>query len=184
MRSIGHVPPGSILLLEDVDSITKMRKAAQEVGRHGGGPGEATVSSAPTPAYASGGASGEDMASFFAPTLSELLNALDGLASVEKILVVMTTNHPELLDHAMVRPGRVDYRLHLAECEEEQAGRLFEKFYQPSSATLRRFLAAVPDGVLTPAQLQDIFLRSTTPEEAIEAVDAVAIGRACELVAV
>jgi hypothetical protein len=43
-------------------------------------------------------------------TLSGLLNAIDGVASSEGRLLVMTTNHPEKLDSALVRGGRVDKR--------------------------------------------------------------------------
>merc|ERR1739844_667458 len=43
-------------------------------------------------------------------TFSGVLNALDGVAGQEGKLVIMTTNHPEKLDPALVRPGRVDVR--------------------------------------------------------------------------
>ena len=41
-------------------------------------------------------------------TLSGLLNALDGVSSREGRVLFLTTNHPERLDPALVRPGRVD----------------------------------------------------------------------------
>ena len=41
-------------------------------------------------------------------TLSGLLNALDGVSSREGRVLFLTTNHPERLDAALVRPGRVD----------------------------------------------------------------------------
>lgn len=41
-------------------------------------------------------------------TLSGLLNALDGLATPHGLITVMTTNFPDRLDAALVRPGRVD----------------------------------------------------------------------------
>merc|ERR1712087_180008 len=43
-------------------------------------------------------------------TFSGLLNALDGVAGQEGKLVIMTSNRPEQLDEALVRPGRVDLR--------------------------------------------------------------------------
>ncbi len=39
-------------------------------------------------------------------TLSGLLNALDGVSSREGRVLFLTTNHPERLDPALVRPGR------------------------------------------------------------------------------
>jgi hypothetical protein len=46
-------------------------------------------------------------------TLSALLNVLDGLIAPDGLVVVATTNHPERLDPALVRPGRFDIRVHL-----------------------------------------------------------------------
>ena len=44
-------------------------------------------------------------------TLSGLLNTLDGVASQEGRILIMTTNHAEKLDDALIRPGRVDKKL-------------------------------------------------------------------------
>jgi chaperone BCS1 len=43
--------------------------------------------------------------------LSGLLNVLDGVVDTPGWIVVMTTNHPELLDPALIRPGRIDKKL-------------------------------------------------------------------------
>jgi chaperone BCS1 len=44
-------------------------------------------------------------------TLSGLLNALDGVASQENRVLIMTTNHLKKLDEALTRPGRVDFKV-------------------------------------------------------------------------
>ena len=44
--------------------------------------------------------------------LSNLLNILDGLQECTGRIIIMTTNKPEMLDKALVRPGRIDYKLH------------------------------------------------------------------------
>ena len=40
--------------------------------------------------------------------LSSLLNVLEGVVPLDDVIVVMTTNYPERLDPALIRPGRVD----------------------------------------------------------------------------
>jgi len=45
-------------------------------------------------------------------SLSGFLNIIDGVASSEGRILVMTTNHIEKLDSAMLRPGRVDLTIH------------------------------------------------------------------------
>ncbi len=59
-------------------------------------------------------------------TMSAFLNAIDGLASADDgRLLIMTTNHPERLDAALVRPGRVDYRVEFRECGPAELDRMF-----------------------------------------------------------
>ena len=63
-------------------------------------------------------------------TLSGLLNALDGVSSREGRVLFLTTNHPEKLDPALVRPGRVDRKVELGYATPDQARRLFLWFYR------------------------------------------------------
>lgn len=44
-------------------------------------------------------------------SLSALLNVIDGVASQEGRILIMTTNHVDKLDDALIRPGRVDMKL-------------------------------------------------------------------------
>ena len=43
--------------------------------------------------------------------LSFLLNILDGLHECTGRIIIMTTNKPEVLDKALIRPGRIDYKI-------------------------------------------------------------------------
>jgi chaperone BCS1 len=62
-------------------------------------------------------------------SLSGLLNAVDGVASHEGRVLIMTTNHPEKLDAALVRPGRVDRRVEFKMAMKEQIRELFVRMY-------------------------------------------------------
>lgn len=95
------------------------------------------------------------------PSLNAVLNALDGVCSKEGQVVIMTTNHPDTLDPALLRPGRVDYRLHLGYVTEEQARRIFNKFFPEHSSE-----GFVVQGEVTPAQLQGFLLTCQSGEEA------------------
>jgi hypothetical protein len=53
-------------------------------------------------------------------TLSCLLNELDGLNSGHGRIIVMTTNHKEKLDEALIRPGRIDFSMELKKANREQ----------------------------------------------------------------
>lgn len=105
-------------------------------------------------------------------TMSGVLNALDGVAAQEGRLVVMTTNHVERLDAALIRPGRADMKLEIGLLSQHQARQIFHKFYPNASHDLNaRFAAALPDRSVSVAQIQShLFLYRDSPEQAIEAL--------------
>ncbi|KAM0813692.1 putative BCS1 N terminal-domain-containing protein [Seiridium cardinale] len=63
-------------------------------------------------------------------SLSGLLNAIDGVASHEGRVLIMTTNVPESLDEALIRPGRVDLQVGFTNATRVQAEELFIRMYE------------------------------------------------------
>ena len=84
---------------------------------------------------------------------SGFINALDGVAAHEGSVVFLTTNHPQLIDEAAIRSGRVDFRLELGLCDKSQLERMFLKFFDDADAA-KRFAAAVPGDTWSPAAVQ------------------------------
>ncbi|KAG5922196.1 hypothetical protein E4U42_005547 [Claviceps africana] len=64
-------------------------------------------------------------------SLSGLLNILDGVASQEGRILVMTTNHMEKLDKALIRPGRVDMTIPFDLADPAMAAAIFRAIYAP-----------------------------------------------------
>ncbi len=62
-------------------------------------------------------------------SLSFLLNILDGTMSPEDILFVMTTNHKEVLDEALIRCGRVDIAIEINKCDKYQLSQIYFDLY-------------------------------------------------------
>ena len=63
-------------------------------------------------------------------SLSAVLNAIDGVSSPTGRILVMTTNHVELLDAALVRPGRVDMHIHFKHPSKLDIRNLFLRIYE------------------------------------------------------
>ncbi|KAI9636360.1 putative 26S protease regulatory subunit 6B [Dioszegia hungarica] len=76
-----HAP--SIIFMDEIDSIGSSR------GGSGGGGGDSEVQR----------------------TMMELLNQLDGFESTKNIKVIMATNRIDILDSALLRPGRIDRKI-------------------------------------------------------------------------
>lgn len=76
-----HAP--SIIFMDEVDSIGSARTEG------GGGGGDSEVQR----------------------TMLELLNQLDGFEATNKIKVLMATNRMDILDPALLRPGRIDRKI-------------------------------------------------------------------------
>ncbi|MBK9361993.1 MAG: AAA family ATPase [Rubrivivax sp.] len=91
-------------------------------------------------------------------SFSGFLNALDGVATQEGNVLFMTTNHAEQLDPALIRAGRIDERVELGLCDEDQLRRLYLKF-RPDEADAQRFAAEWVARAPSPAQVQAELMR-------------------------
>jgi transitional endoplasmic reticulum ATPase len=58
--------------------------------------------------------------------VSQLLTELDGLEDLEDVVVIATTNRPDLIDPALLRPGRLDRHVHVPVPDEEGRRNIFE----------------------------------------------------------
>jgi len=125
--AVNRVPANSILLFEDIDC---MRTSQSREGKESAvGDGNSAVSTKEN------GQTGV--------TLSGLLNVLDGFCAPTGVLFVMTTNHIEKLDPALLRPGRIDYKLYLGKASDYQKAELYRRFFpERSKAESQEFVEA------------------------------------------
>lgn len=64
--------------------------------------------------------------------LSFLLNLLDGVLEIPNRLLIITSNYPEKLDPALIRPGRIDLIVKFDTCTVKTIKTMFETFYEMS----------------------------------------------------
>ena len=161
-----EIPPKCIILLEDIDAVwTKRAPSTRASSRNGN----------------------EESPHRSNCTLSGLLNVLDGVGSQEGRIAIMTTNQPELLDSALIRPGRVDMRVCMGNISKTSARQMFLHMFAPGHGDLEpsmlpdgsgiykladRFAAVVPENTFTPSQLQGFFQKHLDdPEDAASSID-------------
>lgn len=102
-----------IYVLEDVDASSEVVKDRRLLQKERKAQAAKTVGSAPSTTPSSQRSSKCSSAEDYL-NLCGLLNALDGVVETPGRIVIMTSNHPEMLDPALIRPGRIDKKLYLS----------------------------------------------------------------------
>ena len=93
--------------------------------------------------------------------LSFLLNLLDGVLEIPGRIVIMTSNFPEKLDHALIRPGRIDVIANFTKCSHHTMIEMMEFFYdivlkdEEKEAILR-----TNEYVISPAEMSKIMFEN------------------------
>lgn len=98
--------------------------------------------------------------------LSFLLNLLDGTLEANGRILIITTNFPERIDRALIRPGRIDMIVHFKQCSRAIIQEMIDAFYDghyalPDEPSL--------DYKWTPAEVNQILFRNF--ENPMQAID-------------
>jgi chaperone BCS1 len=177
------LPRKCIVVLEDVDSAGIGREQAPSIQPN-------STSMLPNMEHMPGG-----MAMDMSPTntsrrrnmitLSGLLNAIDGNASQEGRLLIMTSNNPDALDAALTRPGRIDKKIYFGNMSQSAGKSIFKRLIGRSALShnatftmaqveeyANAFAAKIPTNTFSPAQVQN-FLQGCRgdPLKALREVD-------------
>ncbi|KAL2846819.1 hypothetical protein BJX68DRAFT_256368 [Aspergillus pseudodeflectus] len=127
------LPTRCIVLIEDVDCAGMAHKR-NNVDSSADNPTASDTSSSSQSAQRKrstpGGTElGPNVVDNQAISLSSLLNILDGAAACKGRILVMTTNHPQKLDPALIRPGRIDMPIAFRHASTSDVQELFLAIY-------------------------------------------------------
>jgi chaperone BCS1 len=188
------LPRRCIVVIEDIDSagIGREQAPSQQPEASSAPPELAALLSGtglPLIPSAAGGMTdrfGRDARPRNTVTLSGLLNAIDGNASQEGRLLIMTSNNPDALDKALVRPGRVDRKVYFGNMTKSAGKSIFKRLIGRSAIAhdaaftmdqieqyADEFSEKVPANTLTPADVQN-YLQGCRgdPVKALSDIDA------------
>lgn len=142
--AVQRVPKDSIIVLEDIDGVGAAHRDHKKHGEQKS-----------------------------ALTFSGVLNALDGVGGQNGQIFILTTNHRENLDPALIRNGRVDLHVEFTDATEEQMVGLFKSFYKGAdeglaTAFASELLSLLGERTVSCAALQHYFIqmRKSSAEEA------------------
>lgn len=100
-------------------------------------------------------------------TLSHFLNLIDGLLEMPGRKIILTTNHIEKLDPALIRPGRIDIEIEMKMANRNSINELYKWFYKKGDISNKK-LIKIPENKFTPAEINNIFYRyNLNPEKAL-----------------
>ena len=105
-------------------------------------------------------------------TLGFLLNLLDGVLETPGRILIMTTNYPEKLDKALIRPGRIDLILDFKKTTRKTIIEMYHHFYDiPMERIDINQFNSIDDYQYSPAEINQIFFKYIRePEEALRAL--------------
>lgn len=86
LNQLTTIPRGAFVVLEDIDALSSLEERSDDP---------------------------DDMVIVKSLSLSSILNALDGIGSLDGNLIFLTTNYYGKLDKAMTRKGRIDHAIEL-----------------------------------------------------------------------
>lgn len=144
LSKILYMASPCILLLEDIDTFT--------------------VAQNRTPAKTDWkDKSGKEIAGL---SLSDLLNAIDGILTTPGRILIMTTNHKEKLDPALIRSGRIDVEIEIKELSDSEVGRMFGAFFPDHKEFIPSITKMSGEHKMVAADWQKVFIKyKDKPEE-------------------
>lgn len=106
--------------------------------------------------------------------LAGVLNVLDGVVDTPGRLIILTSNHPEKLDPALIRPGRIDKQLHMGYMNTVNCRLIVEHYFQcPLSPVDTGRLENLfgRGGSWTPAKVEAMCANNDTIDELFSEMD-------------
>lgn len=110
-------------------------------------------------------------------SLGGILNVLDGPLEVDGRIIIFTTNHPEKLDSALIRPGRIDHVYHLTYAVLEDIFKMIELYFETCEEKTKEKLKVLVESTglqITPATVEVLAVQSKDQDMFVERLTAFA----------
>lgn len=106
--------------------------------------------------------------------IAYLLQKLDGLESAEERIIIATTNNPDKINPALLRPGRFDLKLCLGNCSKEMYCEILENYYKGESDIYKRIQNAnIEEFKYSPLEIINMAMQHNTIESLIKYIHSI-----------
>lgn len=101
--------------------------------------------------------------------MAYLLQKLDGLESADGRIIIATTNNPDKINPALMRPGRFDLKVCLGMCTSSMAVDILVNFYKGDEKMRKRIAGAqIPGGQYSPLQLINMAIQAPNVDKLLK----------------
>ena len=104
-------------------------------------------------------------------SLQALLNCFDGFSCTEGTLLFITANNPEVLDHALIRSCRIDYRFELGYADRYQTESIFNTVLEGQKEYFEEFYQLIESKEYTTAMLQEFLFFNRKCKNILEKIN-------------
>ena len=93
--------------------------------------------------------------------LDGLLNILDGIIDTPNRIIIMTTNYPEKLDYALIRPGRINKKILLTYMKENEIFEMISYYFNSklTSNNKKKLIEKLPKKIV-PAYMEQLCIEN------------------------
>lgn len=96
-------------------------------------------------------------------TLDDILNLWDGIRETPGRLMIITSNHYDKLDPALIRPGRIDITLELKHANHQVFSDMYKKLFGTAITDIQ--LQYIPEYAYSPASIMNTYIKCKNDRE-------------------
>ena len=104
--------------------------------------------------------------------LSCFLNILDGIIELHGIMIIITTNYPEKIDSALLRPGRFDFKHEFKRASKNVIKEMIAFKFDLTPIEMEEYndILNIKDEILSPAEIQSICFQHNNVKDCIHEI--------------
>ena len=104
--------------------------------------------------------------------LSCFLDVIDGVIELPGVMIIMTTNHIETIDEALIRPGRIGFKREVKKLTKKVIKDMIQFKFKLSDENIEKYTRNmnIKDYILSPAEIEAFCFRSSSANDCVNQI--------------